>query len=150
MKFITAYGPKTKVRTDMKGQQTRTHQSGKDECDINKIMAKYVRTGVLDHQKEHGENYGFCTSLDLHEALVTVRQADEMFNDLPSSIRTKFDNEPGQFLDFVQDPNNSAELIELGLAKPKPEQKAPVVEKAVKPPTTPAPPAGGESAGDAA
>ncbi len=117
-KFITAYGPKTKVRTETIGL-TRTHQSGKDECDINLIMARYVKTGTLDHQKQHGDNYGFATSIDLHEALSTIEQANSMFNDLPSSIRTKMQNDPGQFLDFVQNPDNEAELITMGLANPR-------------------------------
>ncbi len=116
LKFISAYGPKTKYRTSMDGQETRTHQSGKDECDINKIMDKYVKTGTLDHQKEHGENYGFATSIDLHQALSTIELANSMFNDLPSSIRTKFENDPGKFLDFVQDPSNKTELIKMGLS----------------------------------
>lgn len=146
-KFISAFGPKNKVRIDMDGQETRTHQSGKDECDINKLMEKYVKTGVLDHQKEHGENYGFATSIDLLEALTTVKTAENMFNALPAKIRTKFDNNPGEFLDFVQDPANEAELIELGLATFKPPatpeltttQKAEKAQAAETPPPPEAP-----------
>ncbi len=125
-KFITAYGPKNPVRLSMDGQKTRTHQSGKDEVDINKLMEKYVKTGVLDHQKEYGGDYGFATSMDLLEALTTVQKANEMFDDLPAKVRTKFDNEPGQFLDFVQDPENHEELVEMGLARSK--NQPPVVE----------------------
>ncbi len=142
IKFKTAYGPKEPVRTSMEGQQTRTHQSGKDECDINKIMAKYVRTGVLDHQKEYGENYGFATSLDLLEAMTIVTKANEMFDDLPAEVRIKFNQDAGEFLDFTQDPENSAELIKMGLAKVEgesPPQKVVIVE------ATPAPPDMGET-----
>jgi len=138
IKFVTAYGPKTSVRTSMEGQETRTHQSGKEECDINKIMAKYVKTGTLDHQREHGENYGFATSLDLLEAMTIVTKANEMFDDLPAEVRIKFNHNAGEFLDFTQDPNNKAELIKLGLAVA--EGANPVVED------TPAPPVTGESA----
>jgi len=138
MKFITAYGPKTKVRTETVGL-SRTHQSGKDECDINLIMAKYVRTGTLDHQKQHGENYEFATSIDLHEALTLIATADSMFEDLPSSIRTKMQNDPAKFLDFVQNPDNQAELITLGLATENPGKPVAAVQ---------APPAGGETGAD--
>ncbi len=126
-KFITAYGPKTKYRTSMDGEKTRTHQSGKDECDINLLMAKYVKTGVLDHQKEHGESYGFCTSMDLLEALSTVQKANEMFDDLPAQVRTKFNNDAGEFLDFTADPDNQAELVKMGLGE-SPQEQTPVVE----------------------
>ena len=33
----------------------------------------------------------------------------------PSKARTKFDNDPGKFLDFVQNPDNELEFYELGL-----------------------------------
>jgi len=142
IKFNTAYGPKTPVRTSMEGQKTRTHQSGKDECDINKIMARYVKTGVLDHQKEYGGDYGFCTSMDLLEALTTVQKANDMFAKLPATVRTKFSNDAGQFLDFVQDPENKAELIEMGLAK-KVSEEDPVAE--IKVPKEPEAPVEGAS-----
>ncbi len=139
-KFITAYGPKTKVRQTNEGK-TRTHQSGKDECDINLIMAKYVKTGVMDHQKEYGENYGFATSVDLHEALTTVRTATEMFDALPAEIRTRMDNNAEKFLEFVQNPENEKEMLELGLATSEPEVKPiPVVVQPVETPAEPTQP----------
>ncbi len=119
MKFQSAYGPKIKVSLDFEGGETRAKQAHRDECDINMIMAKFVKTGVMDHQQKHQESYGFATSIELHEALSTVAKANSMFEDLPSSIRTKFHNQPGEFLDFVQDPENTAELVELGLATAK-------------------------------
>ena len=39
-----------------------------------------------------------------------------MFAELPSSLRTKFENKIGNFLNFVQDENNLEEMQELGLA----------------------------------
>ncbi len=131
-KFITAYGPKYKVRLDFI-EPTRTHQSGKDECDINKIMAKYVKTGVLDHQKEYGENYGFASSIDLLEAMTIVTTANEMFDELPAEVRKKFNHNAGDFLDFVQNPENEAELIKMGLATKK-EEEPEIEEKTVETP----------------
>jgi len=93
-----------------------TKQSHKKECDINQIMAKYQRTGVIDHVNKHSENYGFATSEDLHESLNIINTANEMFADLPSKARTKFKNDPGQFLEFVQDPENADQLYDLGLS----------------------------------
>ena len=39
-----------------------------------------------------------------------------MFEELPSQIRKKFNNDPAQFLDFVQNENNKDALYEMGLA----------------------------------
>ena len=94
----------------------RTKQWHKKECDINQIMQKYQKTGVIDHLNTHKEQYGFATSTDLKESLQMIQTANDMFADLPSKARTKFDNDPGQFLDFVQDPNNESELHNLGLS----------------------------------
>ena len=51
--------------------------------------------------------------------------AQDMFESLPADIRTKFGNDPGRFLDFVEDPQNEEELIELGL---KPRQHVKTLE----------------------
>ena len=95
----------------------RTKQWHKKECDINQIMAKYQKTGVIDHVNTHQENYGFATSEDLHESLNLINTANDMFADLPSKARVEFNNEPGQFLDFVQDPKNHSKLYDLGLSE---------------------------------
>ena len=39
-----------------------------------------------------------------------------MFAELPSQARTKFNNNPATFLDFVQDPEKQNQLYELGLS----------------------------------
>jgi len=57
-------------------------------------------------------------AIDYHEALNIVADAESMFEELPSTIRAQFENDPHKFLEFVQDPNNLDEMRELGLAKP--------------------------------
>ena len=93
-----------------------TKQSFKDECNINKIMARFQRTGAIDHYAKHGPQYSDITSGNLHSAMNIISDAESMFEELPSSVRKKFQNDPAQFLDFVQDPNNLEEMRELGLA----------------------------------
>jgi len=94
-----------------------TKQSHKKECDINQIMAKYQKTGVIDHVNKHSDQYGFATSNDLHVSLNLIKTANEMFDELPSQARKKFQNDPAQFLDFVQDPKNEEHFFELGLSE---------------------------------
>ena len=79
-------------------------------------MAKYQKTGAITHVQNNQAQYGFATSLSFTESMNIVATAQSMFNELPSSIRGKFENNPGKFLDFVQDPDNADELVELGLA----------------------------------
>lgn len=101
--------------------QGLTKQSHKDECDINQIMQKYQATGVLAHIKTHEPSYGFATSDTYFESLQVVAQANTMFEELPSSVRKKFKNDPALFLDYVQDPENADSLRDMGLLNPEPD-----------------------------
>lgn len=122
MEFITAYGPKNKVSISFKGKG-RTKQSFKDETNINFILAKFQKTGVIEHQNKFQGQYGEFLAIDYQEALNTVIEAQAMFETVPSNIRKEFDNDPGKFLDFVSDEANRDRAVELGLvpAPPEPE-----------------------------
>jgi len=122
----SAYGPKERFGDIGDLGQSLTKQSFTDECDINNIMRKYQKTGAIEHVNKHEASYGFATSDTFQESLEIVAKAKNMFEELPSSIRTKFENDPSKFLDFVQNPENLTEMRELGLAhKLQPEQSIP-------------------------
>lgn len=99
-----------------RGLPSKTKQAFKDECDINNIVARYKRTGAIDHFAEHGPQYGDFTGPTFTDAMNTVTAANRMFQDLPANLRKRFENDPVQFLDFVQDPANAEEMYQLGLA----------------------------------
>jgi len=98
--------------------ESLTHQSAKDECDINRIMLKWQKTGVLTHAQNFQGQYGDFTDvpMDYHESINAVIEAEQMFGSLPAQILKKFGNDPGLFLDFVSDDDNHDELVKLGLA----------------------------------
>lgn len=116
--FRTAYGPHKRVQLSFTGNG-RTKQSHRDECDINQILIRYQKTGTVTHANNYEAQYGDVTSIDLHEAMNIITQSEQMFEALPSSLRTKFKNNAGEFLDFVQNPDNQAELVTMGLSKKK-------------------------------
>lgn len=105
-------------------------QSAKDECDINSIMAKYQRTGFLtdpliapSSQPSFGD---FATMGDFMEAQNIIAEANQLFDQLPSTLRKRFSNDPAIMLDFLSSEENKAEAIKLGLVKaPDPEPRAP-------------------------
>jgi len=107
-------GKRGRVQLKMSGP-SRTKQSFKDECDINKIVASYVKTGVVTHVADHKATYGFAPAVDFKEALDLVDKAETMFSELPSALRTKFKNDAGEFLAFVENPDNRSELALMGL-----------------------------------
>jgi len=116
-RFLTAYGPKRKVSITFEGVG-KTQQQFKDECDINTIMARYQQTGLIESFNQKQPRYIDCSGADYQEAMQVVAAANSMFQDLPSQIRNRFDNDPAQFLEFAQNPENLPEMAEMGLARP--------------------------------
>lgn len=95
-----------------------TKQSFKEECDINTIMARYQSTGeipvlnvVAPQYLDVTEGFDFQTMQD------KVLEARSLFDSLPSSLRTRFANDPAQFLAYVADEANRPEMLKLGLLK---------------------------------
>lgn len=108
-----------------------TEQSHKKECDINYIMRKFQKTGIIDHVREHEGEYMDIPAVDFRQAQETILTATQMFADLPSQARKKFDNDPAKFLEYVQDPKNKNDLHTMGLLDPyyEPPTDAPKKDK---------------------
>jgi len=115
--FRNAYSPRKRVVTPVVGE-SRTKQSFKDECDINRIMSRYQNTGVMEFVNKREARYADVTAFDYQEACNLVAGANSMFHDLPSALRSRFDNDPGQLLAFLDNPSNLQEAVSLGLVNP--------------------------------
>lgn len=93
-----------------------TDQSQLKSTDVNEIVARYQRTGELTHMAKHRGVYADISEFtDLHTALSQVRKAQEGFESLPAQLRAKFHNDPVEFVQYLQDPKNLEESIDLGL-----------------------------------
>ena len=113
------YDPVIHPGVSFQDEVSMTEQSHLKACDINNIMKRYEKTGLLDHVNTYGGNYGdFTFAEDYHTSLNKILAADEMFMSIPAEIRAKFANDPAEFLNFVHDPSNAEELVKLGLANP--------------------------------
>lgn len=130
--YRTAYGPKTRfVKTFP--EPSIAKQSFQEECNINNIMKRYEKTGLIAHVNEYKGDYGaFEAVQDYHSAYNTIIAANRSFESLPSTIRNRFENSPGNFLKFVNDETNHEEMKKLGLlpreAAPAPPQRVEIVE----------------------
>lgn len=99
---------------------SRTKQAFRDECDINNIMRRYEKDGLIAHVARVNGSYGdFTDPPSYQEALNKVISAQDMFMTLPAKLRFRFGNDPQQFLAFVQDEANAEEMYALGLAVKK-------------------------------
>lgn len=112
----SAYFPHKRLRKKIVGE-SMTKQSMHDESNINMIMARYEKSGLIEHTANYGAQYANMPNLnDFHEAMNLVTDAQQMFQELPAEMRSEFRNDPGEFLDFVTNPDNMDEMVEMGLA----------------------------------
>ena len=100
------------------GGESLTQQSFQREVDINTIMSKYQKTGVVNHIALHSLNYADVTAPDFKTAMDIVTQTTQMFEQLPSTVRREFDHDPVNFLEAVQNPTEHQEVLtKTGLVK---------------------------------
>lgn len=104
-----------------------TRQSMREECDINMILKRYQKSGMMAHVNAHTPEYLDVSDVgDYRTAVERVERTALFFAGLPAKVRTRFGNDPAAFLDFMTDPGSEAEAIELGLV-PKRKEEPPVV-----------------------
>lgn len=94
-----------------------TEQHFKDTCDVNKIIRKYDKTGLINHVNEVEAKYGDMTGLDYKAAMDLVVKIGQEFEQFPSHIRNRFRNSPEKYLEFMENPENREEAIKLGLVR---------------------------------
>jgi len=106
-------------------------QHFKEECDINTILQKFNISGLLPEQPL-SPRYGDFTGIgDYHTALNRVIAAQDEFDALPAQIRARFNNDPAQLIEFMENSENRPEAVELGLVE---KAAAEVVEAAISTP----------------
>lgn len=100
-------------------EPSMTQQQFKDEADINNIMARYQKTGVLVDPLTQATRKpmfdDFSELGDFRDHQQAVIDAQEMFMELPSRLRARFGNDPAELLQWLSRPENKEEAIELGL-----------------------------------
>lgn len=106
---------------------TLAQQHFKEECDINTIMAKFAVTGLLPDNPLSPQYGDFTGISDYHTALNQVIAAEDEFMSLPANIRARFENDPSQLIEFLDNAENAEEALKLGLIE-KPVELPQVVE----------------------
>lgn len=95
---------------------SKTDQSWKKDTDVNEIMRKFQKTGQITHLSTIQERYGDVSDVpDLDVAMQQIEDAQSAFMAMPSALRKKFNNDPADMINWLQDPRNDEEAITLGL-----------------------------------
>lgn len=120
-----AYGFDARALSDASsvntGSESKTVQSGKADADINVIMKRFGVTKVMPIVGRIPRYEDFEDVFDFRTAMDTVNAANRAFMQLPAAFRKRLGNDPQEFLKFVQNEENRAELEKLGLVVKKPE-----------------------------
>ena len=114
---VRARGQRVRVQTKF-DQPSLTKQADLKRANIHEILKRASNTGLIPvNSATPLDNTKVLPDVEsYHEAVNTVLEAKTTFDNIPSHIRQKFDNDPAKFLEFIADPENQAELVELGLA----------------------------------
>ena len=113
----------------------RTKQEFADECDVNKILKRAQKTGMLSHYDVHKSAYADYDEFDFLQAQLKLTRGVEIFEALPSEVRREFGNDPGAFFSFVNDPANEMDLKDLlpAIAEPGSYFPNPLVRREAQP-----------------
>lgn len=117
----SAYNYDTAAASDQSGLRCEdpslASQAFRDENDPNTVMERFARSGdfsqMVASQPQYNDFIGAPVSY--HDAVNQVVAAQHAFMALPARIRSRFDNDPGKFVAFVEDPENLAEAHSLGI-----------------------------------
>jgi phage internal scaffolding protein len=96
-------------------EPTRAQQHHREECDINVILERFGKTGQMPVNAISGTYGDFSGVHDYHTALNALIASESEFAALPAQIRSRFQNNPSNLIEFLDDPRNKAEAESLGL-----------------------------------
>ena len=109
-----------RVAISFKGRKSRTKLSQFAETRMSTFFEKYDRVPgsfALDMSEagKHQTFGDFSGSMDFHAMQCQVAKVNERFMMLPAALRKRFNHDAGEFIDFVFNPVNAKECIQLGL-----------------------------------
>lgn len=91
----------------------KTKQEFKDECDVELIVARFKRTGMVDHLQRGVPQFMDVSEVGTYRELVErMREAEAYFLGLPAEVRARFENDPARYVELLAG-ESGPELEEL-------------------------------------
>lgn len=115
-------------------------QSFAEEVDINTIVRRFGISGQLPENVAAPTYSDFNDVFDFKSAMDAIAVANEAFDQMPANVRSRFQNDPQEFVEFCSKEENRAEAVKLGLIVPEVLPPAPVATGAAAPPAVVEPP----------
>lgn len=119
MKIRNKFSPRVAFIA-MSADDGRTQQHFAKEVNINNILAKYRKTGIITHVQRTQERYGPLQDLaEFAVNLDKVEKAKQSFEMLPAELRNKFNNSIPGFFDFITKEENRSQCEAWGILNKK-------------------------------
>lgn len=117
-KFLTFYSSRPAILTRI-ATPSMTEQSHQESCDINNILDRYKKTGVVSDPSVFREQfYGDFADIPDMVGLYTARaKMVQWFEALPSGTRAAFENNPDKLIAAFKDPSKKDLLLQHGFLK---------------------------------
>lgn len=133
-------GAASKKSAIINNEPSLTLQSHAADANINNIVRKFGVTKTVPISKTIPKYADYDGVFDYRTAVEMVMAGEEAFAQVPATIRARFHNDPGAFIEFCQNPQNKDELQKLGLAKiieptPEPEPQRVIIVNQTEPKT---------------
>ena len=135
MKILNAYSASVR-QAHPKCGKSLTEQHHTKTCNIHAIIAKYQKTGLIDHINRHQARYGDVSGADFQTAQNLIAEQATIFEELPSAVREAYDNDPAKYLNEVMTPDGVERHQALLDPEPEPEVTEPVEEPPAETQTT--------------
>lgn len=136
MSFRGNYKRGERLQTKFDKTKSRTEQAHKQEVDINFILKRYRKTGILPVASRTPQ-FGDATVItDFHKSMQVVAQGKSEFAKLPAAERLKYKNDPKLWIESL-DAGLKAALSKRAEDAKKADEDA---KKAVPPNPAPNPP----------
>lgn len=137
-KIRNKFSPKKSVPLIQK-LPSRAQEHYQNDQNVNHIMAKYRKTGDASLLLKVKTEYGTFENFEgLSKHVSKLARAEEAFAALPQSIQKQFNWQPGEMLEFIDDPKNKEAAIKMGLfTAPKPPDEHLEILKSIQKNTQP-------------
>ena len=100
------------------GEESLTKQAFRDECDINRIVARFTPQQLEEQAQAASLIYADFTGLEDYASVMNrARAAELLFENLDVNVRDHFDHNPDELVRAAFDPSRRQEFVDLGLAE---------------------------------
>ena len=116
LQFRTAYNTGNENYSELHNDDGLTEQHHAETCDINKILAQFMETGILPTSTNKDPQYGDVSEHDFQEVQNQLANAKTLFEELPDPVKAQFENKPFKFLQFAENPKKYGLISRNGLS----------------------------------